>query len=224
MHVSIRAAFVIGALTFAFTIGGAGRALAIPPCTDPPCVPYQPGDTPNPRATNYPFGPIDNSTAIFANMLTALDTRTAQRGQKFSMIFSHISDSENPLFAWGGATISGHIGDVQRAGGGKKARIAFVFDRVNLPGSDRGMAFVGHVVSIYQQPSSSGASVDGRVLTAPNLMLRKATPAPSGFDVTSGAATGNVDFVIPANSNAMLQLDAGLDPARAMRGERPPQG
>lgn len=70
---------------------------------------------------------LKSGTKIACVMQTAVDSRTAQHGDTFTL---HVSDPSQPELA--GAQITGHITRVYAARGTQPAEIAFLFDSITF--------------------------------------------------------------------------------------------
>ncbi len=187
---------------------------ATPYGTAPYGVPQSYG-SPSPYATPYgpPAGAIPSGTTITGKMQTQLDTSKAEIGQGFSMVVTRPYPNGDPGYA--GAIIRGHVGDVQRAGQGRKASVTLVFDSIVLPSTGQSAKITGHVLTIDKKQNSavlSQAAGAGAGMVIGNI-LGKALGTNLGgvIGAAGGFALGNnrkTNYVIPADAEMTIQTDA----------------
>ncbi len=221
MTVRSSAPLSVGALAIAASV-----ALAMPASAEPTPAPYTtptPYSAPTPYTAPYatpgpntaPAGSIPSGTTISAKMQTPIDTAKVETGQGFSMIVTRPYPNGDPGYA--GAIIRGHVGDVQRAGQGRKAAITLVFDSIVLPSTGQSSKITGHVLTVgtenktavAQQAAGAGA---GMIV---GNIVGKALGTNSGglLGAAAGFAYGNnrkANYVIPANADVTIQTDADV--------------
>lgn len=73
---------------------------------------------------------VDRGEHLYATMQTAISSKTANVGDPFTMTVTEPYPNGTDL---SGATITGHVAKIVRAGQGTKAEIDLAFDRVNYP-------------------------------------------------------------------------------------------
>lgn len=179
--------------------------------------------TPAPYATQVPYtaatamppaaGVIPVGTTISAKMQTQLDSGKAQAGQGFSMVVVRPYPSGDPGYA--GAIVRGHIGDVQRAGQGKKASMTLVFDSIVFPSTGQSTKLAAHVLSSTKKQDSAvtqqaGGALGGMIV---GNILGKAVGSNLGgvIGAAGGFAYGNnrkTNYVIPVDAEIAIQTDA----------------
>ncbi len=69
---------------------------------------------------------IGSGTILVGNLDQSLDSKSVQVGQRFTM--SNVHTQDNNI---NGATMYGHVSDVQRAGQGRTAKIELAFDKLH---------------------------------------------------------------------------------------------
>ena len=173
--------------------------------------------TPYTTATSMPpaAGVIATGTTISAKMQTQLDSGKSQAGQGFSMVVVRPYPNGDPGYA--GAVVRGHIGDVQRAGQGRKASMSLVFDSIVFPSSGQSTKLAAHVLSttkkqdtaVTQQAAGAlGGMIVGNILgKAVGSNLGGVLGAAGGFAYGNNRKT---NYTIPVDAEIAIQTDAEI--------------
>lgn len=173
--------------------------------------------TPYATATLTPpaAGVIPVGTTISAKMQTQLDSGKSQAGQGFSMVVVRPYPNGDPGYA--GAVVRGHIGDVQRAGQGRKASMSLVFDSIVFPSSGQSTKLAAHVLSstkkqdtaVTQQAAGAlGGMIVGNILgKAVGSNLGGVLGAAGGFAYGNNRKT---NYTIPVDAEIAIQTDAEI--------------
>ena len=169
-----------------------------------------PNGSPNPYAT--PSSSIPAGTTITGRMQTQLDTSKAEIGQGFSMVVTRPYPNGDPGYA--GAVIRGHVGDVQRAGQGRKASVTLVFDSIVLPSTGQSSKITGHILTVDKKQNSAvaqqavgagaGMVIGNIVGKALGTNLGGVVGAAGGFALGNNRKT---NYVIPADAEVTMQTD-----------------
>lgn len=191
----------------------ASLAMLVPASAQSP-APYV---TQAPYATQTPMPPaagvIPIGTTISAKMQTQLDSGKAQAGQGFSMLVTRPYPNGDPGYA--GAIVRGHIGDVQRAGQGRKASMSLVFDSIVFPSTGQSTKLAAHVLTTQKKQDTAvtqqaGGALGGMIV---GNILGKAVGSNLGgvIGAAGGFAYGNnrkTNYVIPVDAEIAIQTDA----------------
>ena len=154
-----------------------------------------------------------NGTVIDARLNEALDSGSAHVGDVFSMTVVPPYPSGNPAFQ--GATVSGVVTKVQRAGQGRNPEIVIEPQYLHLYGGST-VGIYGNVNSIAAN-KSTGETAGKTAIGALAGMLIGNAIGKTIFHASGGGAVGLIggamlgansksNFTIPAGANATVQL------------------
>ena len=193
----------------------ASLAMLVPASAQYPTATPYPAQAPYATPTPVPpaAGIIPIGTTISAKMQTQLDSGKAQAGQGFSMLVTRPYPNGDPGYA--GAIVRGHIGDVQRAGQGRKASMKLVFDSIVFPSTGQSTRLAAHVLSSQKKQDTAVAQQAGGALGGMIVgnILGKAVGSNLGglIGAAGGFAYGNnrkTNYVIPVDAEIAIQTDA----------------
>ncbi len=143
---------------------------------------------------------VSPGTELTGNMNQSLDSGSVQVGQSFTM--SNVHSNDNDI---NGATLYGHVCDVQRPGQGRNASIQLCFDRLR---TRAGGSYVldGRAISVQTNTKSNalkeaGGAVAGMIV---GNILGKAIGTNTGGLV--GAAGG---YMVAKNNRANVSIPQG---------------
>lgn len=150
---------------------------------------------------------ITSGTILVGNMDQSLNSKSAQVGQRFTM--SNVHSQDNNI---SGATIYGHVCDVQTASQGRSGKIQLCFDKLRTR-SGGSYAIDGRATDVQQNTKSNvvneaGGAVAGMILG--NIIGKKLGTNMGGL---LGAAGGYIygknarqQVTIPQNAVVSVQV------------------
>jgi hypothetical protein len=155
-----------------------------------------------------------NGTVLNARLNQGLDTGSAHVGDVFTMAVVPPYPSGNPSFQ--GATISGVVTKVQRAGQGRNPEIVIVPQYLRLYGGTTASIY-GSVTSIAANKSTGGTAGKAAIGALAGMLIGNAI-GKTIFHASGGGAVGLIggallgannktNFSIPPGANATVQLD-----------------
>ncbi|MEO6836609.1 MAG: hypothetical protein ABI231_11995 [Candidatus Tumulicola sp.] len=155
-----------------------------------------------------------NGTVINGRLNQELNTSSAHVGDPFTMTVVPPYPSGNPAFQ--GATISGVVTKVQRAGQGRNPEIVIVPEYLRLAGGNTA-ALHGSVTSIAANKSTAGTAGKAAVGALAGMLIGNAI-GKTIFHSSGGGAVGLIggallgannktNFSVPAGAQATVQLD-----------------
>jgi hypothetical protein len=154
-----------------------------------------------------------NGTVLNARLNQGLDTGTAHVGDVFTMTVVPPYPSGDPAFQ--GATISGVVTKVQRAGQGRNPEIVIVPQYLRIYGGSTASIY-GNVTSIAANKSTAGTAGKTAVGALAGMLIGNAI-GNTIFHASGGGAVGLIggallgannktNFSIPPGANATVQL------------------
>lgn len=154
-----------------------------------------------------------NGTVIDARLNQALDSGSAHVGDQFSMTVVPPYPSGNPAFQ--GATVSGVVTKVQRAGQGRNPEIVIEPQYLHLYGGST-VSIYGNVTSIAANKSTGETAGKAAIGALAGMLIGNAI-GKTIFHASGGGAVGLIggamlgansksNFTIPAGANATVQL------------------
>lgn len=158
-----------------------------------------------------------NGTVINARLNQELNTANANVGDSFTMTVVPPYPSGDPLFQ--GATLTGEVTKVQRAGQGRNAEIVIVPRYLRL--ADGSNAYVhGSVTSIAANKSTGETAGKAAVGALAGMLIGNAI-GKTIFHASGGGAVGLIggamlgansksNFTVPPGANATVQLSQSL--------------
>lgn len=154
-----------------------------------------------------------NGTVFDARLNQALDSGSAHVGDQFSMTVVPPYPSGNPAFQ--GATVSGVVTRVQRAGQGRNPEIVIEPQYLHLYGGST-VGIYGNVTSIAANKSTGETAGKAAIGALAGMLIGNAI-GKTIFHASGGGAVGLIggamlgansksNFTIPAGANATVQL------------------
>jgi hypothetical protein len=157
-----------------------------------------------PLAASAAIGP---GTELYGTIDQSLDSKSAQVGQQFTM--SNVHSQDNNIT---GATIYGHVSEVQPAGQGRPARIALGFDTLHTR-SGSSYRLDGRATNVDVQTKSNavneaGGAVAGMIVG--NIIGKKLGTNLGGLVGAAGgyvyAKNAKQNVTIPQSSTVTVQV------------------
>lgn len=155
-----------------------------------------------------------NGTMLNARLNQGLDSGTAHVGDVFTMAVVPPYPSGNPAFQ--GATISGVVTKVQRAGQGRNPELVITPQYLRLYGGSTATIY-GNVTSIAANKSTAGTAGKTALGALAGMLIGNAI-GQTVFHASGGGAVGLIggamlgannktNFTIPPGANATVQLN-----------------
>lgn len=150
---------------------------------------------------------ISAGTELSGTIDQNLDSKTAVVGQRFTM--SNVHSQDNNI---NGATIYGHVDEVQAASQGRAAKISIAFDKLHTR-SGGSYALDGRATAVQQNTKSNvlneaGGAVAGMIVG--NILGKKIGTNAGGLVGAAGgyiyAKNAKQNVTIPANSTVTVQV------------------
>ncbi|MEO7040222.1 MAG: hypothetical protein ABI186_09360, partial [Candidatus Elarobacter sp.] len=150
---------------------------------------------------------ISAGTNLVGNMDTSLDSKSAVVGQRFTM--SNVHSQNNNI---NGATIYGHVSDVQHASQGRAGKLSLAFDKLRTR-SGGSYALDGRATGVTQNTKNNtlneaGGAVAGMILG--NIVGKKLGTNAGGLLGAAGgylyAKNAKQNVTIPQNSVVTVQV------------------
>jgi hypothetical protein len=137
---------------------------------------------------------ITPGTVLVGTMDQTLSSKDAQVGQPFT-----ISNAHSLNYNISGATIYGHVANVQRAGQGTPGRIDLEFDKVNTRSGNvyRVVGYAANVQLITKANTGKEAVAAGAGALLGSLLTHRT------FGTLAGAAAG---YVVAKNNRAQVEI------------------
>jgi len=150
---------------------------------------------------------ITAGTELSGTIDQQLDSKSAVVGQRFTM--SNVHSQDNNI---NGATIYGHVDEVQAAGQGRPAKISIAFDKLHTR-SGASYALDGRATAVQENTKSNavneaGGAVAGMIVG--NILGKKLGTNAGGLLGAAGgyiyAKNAKQNVTIPANSVVTVQV------------------
>ena len=150
---------------------------------------------------------ISPGTELVGNMNQGLDSSSAQVGQRFTM--SNVHTQNNNI---NGATIYGHVCDVQNAGQGRPGKIQLCFDKLHTRAGDS-YALDGRATQVQVMTKSNAAKEAGGALVGMvvgNIIGKNLGTNAGGLLGAAGgylyAKNNRANVTIPQNAVVTVQV------------------